>query len=193
MSSFQLNLNPLKEPLGFIKVLELVSAARSGEAGNRASAPAPAATTAGPAPSAGRWRGRGGAPGSQTPPRPGGPLSCRRPRDGAGRVGTARTGRGRWPRPGPARGGDDAVATNHGCLGCVRPGEAALPHPSSPRCPGGSGASNFSLASLLPAREEKTSCCGLTETRRTEVALRPAVPLYPGGKGQPVCCCPGLT
>ena len=41
MSSFQLNLNPLKEPLGFIKVLEWVSAACAGEAGNRFAAPAP--------------------------------------------------------------------------------------------------------------------------------------------------------
>lgn len=52
MSSFQLNLNPLKEPLGFIKVLEWVSAVRADEAGNRDAAPAPVAAR--PAPSARR-------------------------------------------------------------------------------------------------------------------------------------------
>ncbi|MXQ85332.1 hypothetical protein E5288_WYG014418 [Bos mutus] len=48
MSSFQLNLNPLKEPLGFIKVLEWVSAACAGEAGNRGKTEIQVSCTAGP-------------------------------------------------------------------------------------------------------------------------------------------------
>lgn len=78
MSSFQLNLNPLKEPLGFIKVLEWVSAARASEAENCASAPSPA--PARPAPSASRR----GAPGEEARPRSHGPRGRRHPRDGTG-------------------------------------------------------------------------------------------------------------
>lgn len=78
MSSFQLNLNPLKEPLGFIKVLEWVSAARASEAGNYASASAPA--PARPAP----WASRRGAPGEGARPRSHGHGGRRHPRDGTG-------------------------------------------------------------------------------------------------------------
>ena len=102
MSSFQLNLNPLKEPLGFIKVLEWVSAARAPRAGSRAAAPAP--VPARPAPSAGRLGALGA--GARLAPRRGAkpPSSPRRDRTGL----EARGGDGR-PRPGPARGGDAAV------------------------------------------------------------------------------------
>ena len=105
MSSFQLNLNPLKEPLGFIKVLEWVSAARSGEAWNRAAVTVPVPALARPAPSAGRRGAQGagaraGAAGSARAPRP--PTA-------AGRDGTGRRGGERGPRAGPARGGDAAV------------------------------------------------------------------------------------
>ena len=103
MSSFQLNLNPLKEPLGFIKVLEWVSAACAGEAGNRVAAPAPVPAPL-PAPSARRL----GALGTEAQPAPHGPRSRVCPRGRAWTGLDARGGEER-PRPGPARGGDAAV------------------------------------------------------------------------------------
>lgn len=108
----------------------------------------------------------------------GGPRSRLRPRDGTGL--DARGGNGR-PRPGPARGGDAAVRVESRVPRLPR--SRAEPPPPTPTpkltsgCPPGSGSSNFSLALLLSAREEKTSCCGLTETRRAGVAPRPGLPL----------------
>ena len=103
MSSFQLNLNPLKEPLGFIKVLEWVSAACADEAGNRVAAPAPVPAPL-PAPSARRL----GALGTGAQPAPHGPRSRLCPR-GRARTGLDARGGEVRPRPRPARGGDDAV------------------------------------------------------------------------------------
>lgn len=178
MSSFQLNLNPLKEPLGFIKVLEWVSAACAGEAGNRVAAPAPVPAPL-PAPSARRL----GALGTEAQPAPHGPRSRVCPRGRAWTGLDARGGEER-PRPGPARGGDAAVGVESR-VPRLPPSQAEPPTPTpthththtpklSSGCPPESGGSNFSLASQLSAREEKTSCCGLTEAQRAGVALRPA-------------------
>ena len=101
MSSFQLNLNPLKEPLGFIKVLEWVSAACAGEAGNRVAAPAPVPAPL-PAPSARRL----GALGTGAQPAPHGPRSL-----GLRGAGTLRS------------------ALNHESLGCLRPRRSPPPPP----------------------------------------------------------------
>lgn len=93
-----------------------------------------------------------------------GPEVVAFPRDGTGRGGQGGHER---PRPGPAPGEDAAVG-----IGSLVPPlpDRRRSRPPTPkltsRCPGGS--SDFSLASLLPASEEKTSCCGLTETRGPE-------------------------
>lgn len=129
MSSFQLNINPLKEPLGFIKVLEWVSAARTSEAWNRAAVTvtAPAPAPARPAPSAGR-------PGAPAGARAGTSDPARVPETAAaalGRVGTA--GRGReaagWACAGRGRRGPRRITSPSAAS---VPAEAPLPHAGSP-------------------------------------------------------------
>ena len=106
-----------------------------------------------------------------------GERSRRRPRGGTGRDWKREEGTG-GRGLGPRGAGTPRSASNHESLGCLRPTRSRPPTPKlTSGCPSGSGGSNFSLASLLPAREEKTSSCGLTETRRAGVAPRPALPL----------------
>lgn len=123
MSSFQLNINPLKEPLGFIKVLEWVSAARASEAWNRAAVTvtAPAPAPAGPAPSAGRPRAPGARAGAAGPPR-----APRPPPPPPGGSGTGGRGLG-------LRGaGTPRSASNHESLGRLGLGRGRAPTPNSP-------------------------------------------------------------
>ena len=117
----------------------------------------------------------------RSPPRTGREAAFA-PGDGPGRDWTR--GEGKRGRGLGLRGaGTLRSALNHESLGCLRPRRSPPPpplhtHTHTPKlssgCPPESGGSNFSLASQLSAREEKTSCCGLTEARRAGVALRPA-------------------
>lgn len=84
--------------------------------------------------------------------------------------------------------GTPRSASNHESLSRLGPGRGPPPtRRLTSGCSRGSGSSSFSLVARLPAREEKTSCCGLTET------WGPALPPLVLRKGPAGAFCPVLT